>query len=744
MIKIPVRFFCPLLNVFMLSLVAPVSGQVFDPGPSDPALFDTVIDLPPTPNLGGNIGGDGMTTQVNVADGGRLTGSTDILAGAEVNLIGGSVGPFLDVRNGGELTLSGGSIDLAAQVFSGGFVTITGGNTRLGFEARSGSTVNFNGGTVGQRFDAQSGSNVTITGSRLELNGQPIIDLLDPQPVFVDLQEGDILTGALVDNSAFIFSHEGRDRLNNVRFVPIDATIVSPVPIVVDTPNPDRPSGLLEGQTMILRDGGILGENFEVVNATLNIEGGFLDEGLGLSGGVANMTGGESDVFTEIYDGSTVNISGGSFGGFLDVFSGGELNVSGGSLGGFSVAHAGSVVNISGGVVDRNFDALAGSTVNLTGGAVGFGFNVEAGSNVTLQGGEFLVNGTAVSGSTLTLTEGDNFTGTLADGSAFIFSDVLGDEIVGLNLDQVSLPPLDPTPQFVDTINPDRPSGLRQDQTLTLQAGGELPSHFEAVNATLNIEGGFLNGDANFNNSILNMSGGEIDRALTMLGGELNLSGGSIGNQSEFLDGCVVTISGGSIGNEFRFENSVLNVSAGTIDEELTMMTGSIANISGGEFGSDFTTEAGSVVNISGGSFGSDKFFDSDSEVNLSGSNFMLDGVLLDDNLNPGEPMTIDAVDSLLSGTFVDGSEFTFNFSATGSDTISNNATLTITLVLDGEPLLGDINLDGNVNLLDVAPFVDLITAGQFQAEGDINGDGIVNLLDVGPFVDLLTGGGSG
>ena len=61
-----------------------------------------------------------------------------------------------------------------------------------------------------------------------------------------------------------------------------------------------------------------------------------------------------------------------------------------------------------------------------------------------------------------------------------------------------------------------------------------------------------------------------------------------------------------------------------------------------------------------------------------------------------------------------------------------------------GDVLLGDINLDGNVNLLDVAPFVELVSSGQFQAEGDTNGDGVVNLLDVGPFIELLSGGVGG
>ena len=51
---------------------------------------------------------------------------------------------------------------------------------------------------------------------------------------------------------------------------------------------------------------------------------------------------------------------------------------------------------------------------------------------------------------------------------------------------------------------------------------------------------------------------------------------------------------------------------------------------------------------------------------------------------------------------------------------------------------VGDVNLDGSVNLLDVAPFVDLLADGQFQLEADTNSDGIVNLLDVTPFIQIL------
>ena len=66
---------------------------------------------------------------------------------------------------------------------------------------------------------------------------------------------------------------------------------------------------------------------------------------------------------------------------------------------------------------------------------------------------------------------------------------------------------------------------------------------------------------------------------------------------------------------------------------------------------------------------------------------------------------------------------------------------ITLTVVDIDEFEIGDIDRDGVVNLLDVAPFVAHLTNGTFQVEADINQDGDVNLLDVAPFVALLSGG---
>ena len=57
------------------------------------------------------------------------------------------------------------------------------------------------------------------------------------------------------------------------------------------------------------------------------------------------------------------------------------------------------------------------------------------------------------------------------------------------------------------------------------------------------------------------------------------------------------------------------------------------------------------------------------------------------------------------------------------------------------EFVLGDVNCDGEVNLLDVDPFISAISNGVLDPKADMNSDGADNLLDVAPFVDVLGGG---
>ena len=54
--------------------------------------------------------------------------------------------------------------------------------------------------------------------------------------------------------------------------------------------------------------------------------------------------------------------------------------------------------------------------------------------------------------------------------------------------------------------------------------------------------------------------------------------------------------------------------------------------------------------------------------------------------------------------------------------------------------LLGDVNLDGVVNFLDISPLIGLLTTSVYQIEADTNQDRSVNFLDIAPFIDLLIG----
>ena len=78
------------------------------------------------------------------------------------------------------------------------------------------------------------------------------------------------------------------------------------------------------------------------------------------------------------------------------------------------------------------------------------------------------------------------------------------------------------------------------------------------------------------------------------------------------------------------------------------------------------------------------------------------------------------------------------NGMTTTMDNVSANQTLTISPDMGCK--LGDVNEDGNVNLLDVSPFVEALSNGTFICGADINEDGTVNLLDVAGFVELLSG----
>lgn len=181
----------------------------------------------------------------------------------------------------------------------------------------------------------------------------------------------------------------------------------------------------------------------------------------------------------------------------------------------------------------------------------------------------------------------------------------------------------------------------------------------------------------------------------------------------------------GMAGDDFNLHAMITTWTEGTGDTNIGGITGD---------GATWNTSNGVDAWITlGGDFA----------ATVSGSVFV-DGA---NNYSISSPQLVSDVQAI-----VDGSATNFGFMLKGANDIFGSAARVTSreggnparLVIDfssGGVLLGDVNLDGVVSLLDVAPFVNLITTGTFQAEGDINQDGVVSLLDVAPFVALLTGG---
>jgi len=438
------------------------------------------------------------------------------------------------------------------------------------------------------------------------------------------------------------------------------------------------------GGSTVNISGGVVGDAFRANGgSTVNISGGSVGHGFSSFFSEVNISGGSIGRSGEALEGSTVNISGGSTGVEFNAYDRSTVNVSGGYLGGSFNAFPGSTTNISGGRVGQNFRAIDTAVVNVTGGVVEDGFtssgdrtlvvlsggsvgdNFRTGGTFRVYGGEYRLNGQPIPGLStlgdtmnLTLPELSVFSGTLADGTPFVFSQFESDSIDRgvLTLEVTALPDIIDAPLVLPGDS--APLGIRDGQHLRIEQGGRLGDHFNAGMG-----------------STVTMTGGEVGYNFEALGATVTISGGLIGDHFDAFGGSTVNISGGSVGRDFN------------------AFRDSIVNISGGEIGNGLDANRGSVVNISGGSFGSIDA-DQDSQVNLFGIRFVVDGVDIQETLEPYMPFTINDRGVPFVALLSDGSEFSLNLADTEFDP---RATLTVSLVRPG-----DTNADGLVNVDDL------------------------------------------
>jgi hypothetical protein len=735
--------------------------------------------------------------------GGDVGELIEIKAGSELTISGGTVRGIKGFPSGSPLRVTGGILVDALRVNEGNLLEVSGGTFQQSFRANPGSNSSFAGGNVGGQFIAFRGSNLSITGGEFELNGVPFagseINLArgdvftgtyaDGSPFLFSFEQNDPMNSETSERAVAATS----DRLFGVKLVSATLPSYDTAPVVIDGEPTASPFGLRRGQTLTLKDGGRLAGRFAVNDATLNIDGGSTDRIAAYLSNV-NISSGSVGAGFQAFPGSNVRITGGIVGSNFECFAGCDAAIEGGTLGNNMLAHPGSTVQIhggsignaarvqapltmdggrigntlqvanttvklhggsvgddfdlknsvlemTGGIVGRRLDVDSKSTFKLIGGNVGGAFNSNTPGTTEITGGEFRKNGVAYVDSTISLAKGDIFTGTLADGSPFLFANVLsntGDTLNAVKLVSSPLPAADLTPIVVDSSAPSTLFGLRAGQSLTVRQGGALLGsvsafqaslelqdgsieHLEVYQSEVKIGGGSVGSDFNVHSgSSLHLTGGSVGSGARLYGGsvatirggtmgknfridannQLHMSGGVVGDMF-LLSGSTAEISGGSIGDNFHVANaSSVLLSGGSIGEELSLDSGStltmtggsigdygiatsggVLNMEGGAIGKGFRAFNGSVVNISGGRIGSVFSAYDNSTINLFGHQFYLNGQPV--QLELDETILLSERGQVLSGILADGSPFAldiFEYSS-NHDYFAANATLTLTRV---------------------------------------------------------------
>ena len=116
----------------------------------------------------------------------------------------------------------------------------------------------------------------------------------------------------------------------------------------------------------------------------------------------------------------------------------------------------------------------------------------------------------------------------------------------------------------------------------------------------------------------------------------------------------------------------------------------------------------------------------------------------MDDSLTTGEAFTIvDRGNAEFSALLADGTPISFDLglgnlaAAPNGGFFSSDTTLTVTLV--APVLLGDCNLDGEVDFSDIAAFIEVLRSGTFLEQADCNLDGEVTFSDIPSFIAILS-----
>ncbi|WP_442485027.1 dockerin type I domain-containing protein [Aeoliella sp. SH292] len=373
--------------------------------------------------------GSSTNVVVNI-EGGSLGGGFWANRGSRVNLRGGTTSSVY-VSDGAVFNVSGGQTG-HVNLLVGAVLNLTGGQISALSAQQSPFApyhpqINIYGGGIGDT-DLQAG--MRFFGGEFRLNGVEI----GGGTIAIDGLS--LLSGTLQDGRVFAISGYDVE-------IPLVETVIpaiNPTPTVVDQGTVHLEQ-LRTGESVVLRDGGMIDGYVTAIGSSLLVEGGefrgnclLIDSELVVQqgsvdfawashGSVITLAGGRVRRATSD-EGGVINVAGGSLPQGVYAYSEGIVNISGGVVGHSNLLKD-SVLNLSGGYVS-GLAAWDTSVVNISGGSVGDGFEAYPGSIINLFGDSFAINGVPVQslslGEPFQVTQRDvTLSGILADGTPVSF-----------------------------------------------------------------------------------------------------------------------------------------------------------------------------------------------------------------------------------------------------------------------------------------------------------------------------------
>jgi hypothetical protein len=171
-----------------------------------PVVTDTDLIVP------GNVVGQGIRGQtLTVLGGGAIGDNFNVGPDSVITLLsGGTIGANLEVL-GAELNILGGSVGASLDAFAGTVANIYGGTIGGSLGAHPGSVVNVLGGSIGSGVRAFDDSVINFRGTEFFLNGAPIAGIIPGIPFELATRTG-VLSGLLKDGSSISLTLHGTDR----------------------------------------------------------------------------------------------------------------------------------------------------------------------------------------------------------------------------------------------------------------------------------------------------------------------------------------------------------------------------------------------------------------------------------------------------------------------------------------------------------------------------------------------------